>query len=45
MGGAGMCVHQAVDAFRHFSGRMPDIDRMRRAFAEAAARRSGGGFA
>ena len=45
MGGAGMCVHQAVDAFRHFSGRSPDVDRMKRTFAAAAARRSEGGLA
>ena len=45
MGGAGMCVHQAVDAFRHFSGRTPDIDRMKRTFAAAAAHRSEGGLA
>jgi len=45
MGGAGMCVHQAVDAFRHFSGRTPDIARMKRTFAAAAARREQGGFA
>lgn len=45
MGGAGMCVHQAVDAFRHFSGRTPDVDRMKRTFAAAAARRSEGGLA
>jgi shikimate dehydrogenase len=40
MGGGGMCVHQAVDAFRHFTGRTPDIDRMKKTFADAAARRS-----
>jgi shikimate dehydrogenase len=45
MGGAGMCVHQAADAFRHFSGRTPDVERLRRTFAEAAARRSAGGLA
>src|SRR6478736_4780790 len=45
MGGAGMCVHQAVDAFRHFSGRAPDIARLKRAFAAAAARRTAGGLA
>jgi shikimate dehydrogenase len=38
-GGGGMCVHQAVDAFRHFSGRTPDLDRMKRTFAIACARR------
>ena len=42
MGGAGMCVHQAVDAFRHFTGRAPDIARMKRTFASAAARREQG---
>ncbi|HYD05359.1 MAG TPA: shikimate dehydrogenase [Reyranella sp.] len=40
MGGAGMCVHQAVDAFRHFSGRTPDLERLKRTFAAAAARRA-----
>ena len=40
MGGAGMCVHQAVDAFRHFTGRTPDIARLKHAFAQAAARRA-----
>jgi shikimate dehydrogenase len=45
MGGAGMCVHQAVDAFRHFSGKTPDIARMKRTFAAAAARREEGGLA
>lgn len=45
MGGAGMCVHQAVDAFRHFTGETPDIARLKRAFAAAAARRTEGGLA
>jgi shikimate dehydrogenase len=45
MGGAGMCVHQAVDAVRHFSGRAPDIARLTRTFAAAAARREQGGLA
>ena len=45
MGGAGMCVHQAVDAFRHFSGKTPDIARLKRTFAAAAARRTAGGLA
>ena len=45
MGGAGMCVHQAVDAFRHFAGRTPDIARLKRTFAAAAARRTAGGLA
>lgn len=42
MGGAGMCVHQAVGAFELFVGRTPDRDRMRRTFLAAAARRSNG---
>ena len=41
MGGAGMCVHQAVDAFRLFTGLAPDLGRMHRTFAAAAARRDG----
>lgn len=45
MGGAGMCVHQAADAFRHFSGKTPDIARLKRTFAAAAARRTEGGLA
>ncbi len=40
MGGAGMCVHQAVDAFRHFTGKTPDIARLKRTFAAAATRRA-----
>jgi shikimate dehydrogenase len=32
MGGAGMCVHQAADAFRHFTGHTPDVARMKRTF-------------
>lgn len=43
MGGAGMCVHQAVEAFRHFTGQSPDIARVKRTFAEAALRRAEGG--
>lgn len=39
MGGAGMCVHQAVETFRLFTGHVPDIHRMQRTFAEAAALR------
>jgi shikimate dehydrogenase len=39
MGGAGMCVHQAADAFRLFAGREPDIGRMHRTFTAAAAHR------
>lgn len=37
--GGGMCVHQAADAFRLFTGREPDIDRMQRSFAQALAAR------
>jgi quinate/shikimate dehydrogenase (NAD+) len=39
MGGAGMCVHQAVESFRLFTGCAADLHRMQRTFAEAAARR------
>ncbi|MBM3648794.1 MAG: shikimate dehydrogenase [Alphaproteobacteria bacterium] len=39
MNGGGMCVHQAVDAFRHFTGMMPDAARMKRTFEAALARR------
>jgi shikimate dehydrogenase len=40
MGGAGMCVHQAVDAFRLFNGGgEADRQRMHRTFVVAAARR------
>ena len=39
MGGGGMCVHQAAETFRLFTGHVPDIHRMRRTFAEAAALR------
>jgi shikimate dehydrogenase len=39
MGGGGMCVHQAAESFRLFTGRAPDVYRMRRTFAEAAALR------
>jgi shikimate dehydrogenase len=37
MGGAGMCVHQAAEAFKVFTGLTPDTRRMQRTFAEAAA--------
>jgi shikimate dehydrogenase len=40
--GAGMCVHQAAEAFQLFTGLRPDIGRMRRAFAEALALRDAG---
>lgn len=39
MNGGGMCVHQAVEAFRQFVGIVPDIARMHRAFAEALTER------
>ena len=39
MGGAGMCVHQAVRAFELFTGRTPDLARMERTFLAAAAKR------
>ena len=39
MGGAGMCVHQAVRAFELFAGRTPDLARMERTFLAAAAKR------
>jgi shikimate dehydrogenase len=42
MGGAGMCVHQAAETFRLFTGHAPDLHRMRRTFAEAAALRDKG---
>jgi shikimate dehydrogenase len=35
-GGAGMCIYQAADAFRLFTGTEPDIERMHRTFAAAA---------
>jgi len=35
--GGGMCVHQAVDAFRLFTGVTPDVARMHRVFNEALA--------
>jgi shikimate dehydrogenase len=37
--GGGMCVHQAAEAFRLFTGIAPDVTRMKRVFAEAVARR------
>ena len=36
MGGTGMCVYQAADAFRLFTGLEPDTARMHRTFAAAA---------
>jgi shikimate dehydrogenase len=40
-GGAGMCVHQAAEAFRLFAGVAPDVGRMRRTFMAAARLRDG----
>jgi len=37
--GGGMCVHQAVEAFRLFTGLQPDIERMHRTFTQALAAR------
>lgn len=37
--GGGMNVHQAADAFRLFTGREPDVERIRRTFARALAER------
>jgi shikimate dehydrogenase len=37
--GGGMCVHQAVEAFRLFTGIAPDVARMHRTFARALAAR------
>jgi shikimate dehydrogenase len=37
--GGGMCVHQAAEAFRLFTGIAPDVARMRRAFSSALAAR------
>ncbi len=39
--GGGMCVHQAVAAFRLFTGVEPDVARMRHTFAAALAARDG----
>jgi shikimate dehydrogenase len=39
--GGGMCVHQAAEAFRLFTGITPDVARMKRVFAEAVAARDG----
>jgi shikimate dehydrogenase len=39
MNGAGMCVHQAVEAFRLFTGIEPDLARLHRSFATALATR------
>lgn len=37
--GGGMCVHQAAEAFRLFTGIAPDVARMKRVFASAVAER------
>jgi shikimate dehydrogenase len=37
--GGGMCVHQAVDAFRLFTGITPDVSRMHRVFEAALVER------
>jgi shikimate dehydrogenase len=39
LGGAGMCVHQAAEAFRLFTRLAPDVARMRRTFIIAARAR------
>src|SRR5580658_7865909 len=39
LNGSGMCVHQAVEAFRQLTGFTPDLARLRRAFATAVAAR------
>jgi len=39
MNGSGMCVYQAAEAFRHFTGVSPDIGRMKRTFEAALMRR------
>ena len=39
LNGGGMCVHQAVEAFRLFTGAEPDLPRLHRTFAVALAAR------
>ena len=39
LGGGGMCVHQAAEAFRLLTGVAPDIARLHRAFAKGLAAR------
>ncbi len=39
LGGSGMCVYQAVEAFRLLTGVSPDVARMHRAFANGLAAR------
>ena len=40
MGGAGMCVHQAAETFRLFTGRAPATQQLRAVFDAAAAERN-----
>ena len=40
IGGAGMCVRQAAETFRLFTGHVVDLQRMQRIFTEAAVLRS-----
>jgi len=42
MGGAGMCVHQAAETFKLFTGLSADLARMQRTFAAAAVVREKG---
>jgi shikimate dehydrogenase len=39
LNGGGLCVHQAVEAFRMFTGIEADVARMHRTFATALAAR------
>jgi len=39
LNGGGMCVHQAFEAFRLFTGIEPDLGRLQRAFAAALTAR------
>lgn len=40
--GGGMCVHQAAETFRLFTGLQPDLERMHSTFAKALAARDAG---
>src|SRR5262245_41428195 len=42
MSGDGMCVHQAIEAFRQFTGVTPDLARMHKAFAAGLQERESG---
>lgn len=42
LNGSGMCVHQAAEAFRLFTGVAPDLPRLHRAFANGLAARDAG---